>query len=88
MSKRDELIHDLQKLAVAEKAAGNHEVRIVTNDAYGTNKASEHIAIERDHEVHDWAIRIGCSEHDLREAINVVGNSADEVRRYLSYRKR
>lgn len=58
------------------------------NDPNGTSKASKHIAIKREHEVRDWAVRVGCSEHDLREASKVVGSSADEVRRYLSYRKR
>ena len=45
------------------------------------------IALAHDDEVREWAARLGCSEHELREAVSVVGHSADEVRRYLSYRR-
>ena len=35
----------------------------------------------------DWAKTLGVSEHDLRNAVSVVGNNADKVREYLQRRK-
>lgn len=46
------------------------------------------ISLQQDHEVRDWANSLGCSEQELREAVQTVGHSADEVRRFLSHRKR
>lgn len=33
-----------------------------------------------------WTMEFGCSENELRKAVDEVGNSADEVREYLSSR--
>ena len=83
MSKRDELIHDLQELAAAEKVALH-----CAEDPNKIDNEKKLISLEQDHEVRAWAFSLGCSEQELREGVNVVGRSADEVRRYLSYRKR
>ena len=89
MSKRDELIEELQELAAAEKAAGHCKK---TTMAAEPNKAGssdrKRICLENDDELRDWAASLECGEQDLREAVNVVGPSVEEVRRYLSYRKR
>lgn len=88
MSKRVEVIHDLLQLALAEKEGRNRRGTTRVDDCDGTSTASHLISITRDEDVRYWAARIGCSEHDVREAVKVVGESAEEVRRYLSYRKR
>lgn len=41
------------------------------------------ISQEQDHEVRDWSASIGCTEEELRQAVKVVGHSADAVRTYL-----
>ena len=88
MSKRDELIQDLQALAAVEKAAGHrHLEKTMPDDPGKTGSDRKLISLEQDHEVRDWAATLGCSEQDLREAVQTVGHSADEVRRFLSHRK-
>ncbi len=42
------------------------------------------IALHEAHEVRAWTRSLGCSETQLRDAVKAVGNSADEVRRYLA----
>jgi len=73
MSKRDALIHP-----------ANHAMPAARRNAC---LESSLISLAHDDEVREWAASLGCSEHDLREAVSVVGHSADEVRRYLSYRR-
>ena len=41
------------------------------------------IAIDEPHEVRSWTEALKCSETQLRDAVRVVGNSADAVRAYL-----
>lgn len=41
------------------------------------------IAVGEQHEVQYWTETLDCSERELRSAIEVVGNSAEQVRSYL-----
>ena len=57
------------------------------DDRAKTGSDRKLISMDQDQEVRDWALRLGCSEEELREAVETVGNSADEVRRYIEHRK-
>jgi hypothetical protein len=41
------------------------------------------ISLEQDHDVRYWTTALNCTEHELRAALDVVGNSAKWVREYL-----
>jgi len=43
------------------------------------------INLSQDYEVRDWAKSMGVDEHDLRNAVAVVGDRADKVREYLQH---
>ena len=45
------------------------------------------IDLSWEYERRDWAKSLGVNEHDLRNAVSVVGNDADKVREYLKHRK-
>ena len=62
--------------------------KVMPDDPIGASSDRTLISLERDEEVRGLAESLGCSEQELREAVSVVGPSADEVRRYLSYRRR
>jgi hypothetical protein len=57
------------------------------DDPNETGSDRRFISLEQEHEVRDWARSLGCTEDRLREAVEAVGNSAEEVRRYLTYSK-
>lgn len=42
------------------------------------------ISLSEHYEVRDWTNSLGVTEMELREAMAVVGNSADKVREYLA----
>ena len=42
------------------------------------------ISIEQEHEARDWANSLQCTQEQLREAVEAVGHSAEQVRRYLN----
>ena len=42
-----------------------------------------HININQQHEVRDWAARFGVTREQLKEAVEAVGDRADEVDRHL-----
>jgi hypothetical protein len=44
------------------------------------------ISLDQHHEIDDWMKSLGCTEELLREAVQAVGHSADEVRLYLAGR--
>lgn len=44
----------------------------------------QRINLSEDYEVRDWAAKFGVREDRLREAVKMVGNQADDVRRELS----
>ena len=86
MSRMEMPIHEAHDLAVAQKQV--RSTSCVASDSFGFGNDLKLISPEQEHQVRDWAAHLGCSEQDLREAMAVVGNAADEVRRYLSYRRR
>ncbi|OUL98351.1 DUF3606 domain-containing protein [Variovorax sp. JS1663] len=45
------------------------------------------ISLEQEHERRDWAASLGCTEDQLRMAVQAVGNSADAVRKWLAGHK-
>ena len=54
-----------------------------STDAYG-----DAIRLAGDDDVRDWCTRLGCSEDELREAVNAVGANAAWVAEYLAKRRR
>ena len=42
------------------------------------------VSLNEDYEIRDWTKSFGCTEDELRAAVNAVGNSAEKVREYLS----
>jgi len=42
------------------------------------------IALKQEYEIRDWTKSLGCTEEQMRAAVNAVGNSADAVRKYLA----
>lgn len=42
------------------------------------------ISMEQEHEVRYWTDRFGVDRKRLQQAVEAVGNSADEVERYLA----
>lgn len=46
------------------------------------------ININQDYERRGWAKNLGVDEHELRNAVNTVGDSVEKVREYLGRRAR
>ena len=42
------------------------------------------VSLEEDYEVRDWMKSFGCTEEQLRAAVQAVGHSAEKVRAYVS----
>ena len=40
----------------------------------------DRISLNEDYEIRDWTKNLGVGEDELREAVEAVGNSADNVR--------
>jgi hypothetical protein len=57
------------------------------DDQAETGSDRRFISLEQAGEVHDWMTSLGCSEEQLREAVNAVGNSADAVRQYIAAKR-
>lgn len=57
------------------------------NTSGGTSDRGR-INLNQDYERRHWAKSLGVDEHELRNAVNAVGDSADKVRDYLSRRSR
>lgn len=55
----------------------------MTDDPKKTALDRKLISLEEPHEVRDWAMSLGCTEDELREAVKAVGHSARAVREYL-----
>ena len=47
------------------------------------NPDRQRISLSEDYEVRDWAEKFGVSEDRLRQAVEKVGNQADDVEREL-----
>ena len=56
----------------------------MTDDTTKTGLDRKLISLEEPHEVLSWMESFKCSEAQLREAVNAVGNSAEAVRTYLA----
>jgi hypothetical protein len=56
------------------------------NKRGGSDRAR--ININQEHEVRDWANRLGVSPEQLKEAIHAVGDRADRVQDHLLARAR
>lgn len=56
----------------------------MSDDTQKTSLDRKLIALGEDYEVRDWTKSLNCTEPQLREAVKAVGNSADEVRKYLA----
>lgn len=41
------------------------------------------VNVHEPYEVRDWCAKYGCTESQLRQAVNAVGPMADDVERYL-----
>lgn len=87
MSRKDDLIKDLQELAAKEKAVVDKGCAVPEDPNKVSGDDRKIISLEREQEMRDWARSLGCTEQELRETMQVVGNSVDEVRRFLSIRK-
>ena len=48
-----------------------------------TEPAVQRVNVTEMYDVRRWADRFGCTTQDLKTAIGVVGNVADDVRKYL-----
>ena len=46
------------------------------------------VNVNQDYEVRYWTEKFGCSEEELRKAVNRVGSSADAVERALKSKAR
>ena len=46
------------------------------------------ISLSQSHEVKYWCERLGCTEDELEEAVKNVGDSADDVEKYLAKKRR
>lgn len=55
----------------------------MSDDPTKTGEDRRLISLSQDHELRDWSNSLGCSEEELRQAVKVVGNSAEAVRTYL-----
>ena len=59
----------------------------MADDPKKTGHDRKLISLEQEHERRDWAKSLGCSEEQLRMAVEAVGNSADAVRKWLAGQK-
>ncbi|MGQ2992787.1 DUF3606 domain-containing protein [Variovorax sp.] len=56
----------------------------MTDDPKKTGLDRKLISLSEAHEIRSWTESLGCSETQLRDAVKAVGNSAEEVRKYLA----
>jgi hypothetical protein len=53
------------------------------NDEYAHSIEKELIDMKENYEVEYWTKKFGVSREELQEAVDAVGTSPDEVRKYL-----
>lgn len=56
----------------------------MSDDPKKTGLDRKLISLDEEHEVRSWTESLGCTPEQLRAAVMAVGNSADEVRKYLA----
>jgi hypothetical protein len=59
----------------------------MTDDTKKTGLDRKLISLKEEHEVRSWTESLQCTQTQLRDAVKAVGNSADEVRKYLAGRR-
>jgi hypothetical protein len=74
---------DCRAILAASEAKG----MAMPDDKAETGSDRRFISLEQTDEVHDWMTSLGCSEEQLREAVNAVGNSADAVSQYFAAKR-
>ncbi|MBS0344294.1 MAG: DUF3606 domain-containing protein [Proteobacteria bacterium] len=57
-------------------------------NAARTASDQKFISLEQEDEVRSWCESLACTREELQQAVETVGRSANEVRRYLSFRTR
>lgn len=55
----------------------------ISDDKSKTGQDRKPISLEEDYEVRDWCESLGCTDKELRAAVEAVGNSAEKVRAFL-----
>lgn len=60
----------------------------MADDTSKTGLDRKLISLDEPHEVRSWTESLGVTEATLREAVKVVGHSADAVRKHLADGKR
>lgn len=58
----------------------------MTDDTSKTGNDRKLISLTQEYEVRDWCKSLDCTEQQLRDAVQAVGNSADAVRQHLAGR--
>ena len=87
-------VHSFQALAAAERAAQPHPNEIssmeceMADDPQKTGLDRNLVALNEPHEICSWMESYGCTEAQLRAAVQKVGHSADKVRTYLDARQK
>ena len=49
-----------------------------------TSQDSDRVSTTEEHEIRYWSKRLGASAEQIQEAVREVGNSADDVKKYLA----
>lgn len=44
------------------------------------------INVHQEYELRDWAKSLGVDEHEVRNAVGIVGDNAEKVREYLRHK--
>ena len=90
MCTKQEWTQRIQTLAQQERTVHPCRIRAIKkmetdmpDDTTKTGRDRKFISLEQDYEIRVWAMSLGCTENQLREAVKAVGNSADKVREYL-----
>lgn len=55
----------------------------MTDNKQSTAQDRKLISLTEEYEVRDWCKSLGCTEEELRAAVQAVGNSAEAVRERL-----
>ena len=56
----------------------------MTDNTSKTGLDRQLVSLEEDYEVRGWMKSFGCTEEQLRAAVQAVGHSAEKVRAYVS----
>ena len=59
----------------------------MSDDPRKTSLDRKLISLDEEHEVRSWTQSLGCTPEELREAVKVIGNSAEAVRKHLASKR-